>query len=111
METLETHPIALSTKVFKADLEQFAEMYYAAFPCWMPAVLFSLLPAARTYAFFRRRGHRRRGRAGQCVACGYDLRATPQAGESGGPLLDRCPECGRASTPTPATPVESAGHR
>lgn len=50
------------------------------------AVAFSLLPvmcAAR---------YRKRPAAGYCIACGYDLRATPEAG---GALLDRCPECGR----------------
>lgn len=29
-----------------------------------------------------------------CAHCGYDLRATS---EIGGPRLDRCPECGKAS--------------
>jgi hypothetical protein len=46
----------------------------------------------------RLREGRRRRRRGCCLACGYDLRATPEAG---GALLGRCPECG-AEAKTPA---------
>ena len=55
-----------------------------AFPLWLAALLFLLLPAVRTHRFVRRR---RRRRAGRCPACGYDLRATP----------GQCPECGEAA--------------
>ena len=33
-------------------------------------------------------------RIGRCPTCGYDCRATPQAGGEGGALLRKCPECG-----------------
>jgi hypothetical protein len=59
-----------------------------AFPYWAPAALLAVLPSFWVIDLVRRR---RRGAAGLCVACGYDLRAT----------AGRCPECG-------ASP---AGHR
>ena len=52
-------------------------------PAWF--ALLVAIPPAVVVAFAWRR-HRRRVVASRCVACGYDLRATP----------DRCPECGRA---------------
>jgi hypothetical protein len=52
-----------------------------AVPHWFLALLFAILPALHLRATIR---SRRRGRAGQCPRCGYDLRATPA----------RCPECG-----------------
>jgi hypothetical protein len=51
-------------------------------PLWLVAMTFAVPPAMLLY---RRRRAVQRGRAGQCPACGYDLRATPE----------RCPECGR----------------
>jgi hypothetical protein len=56
-------------------------------PFWLMAVLLAILPAwaavGHIVRWLRRRA--RLGR-GQCTACGYDLRATPE----------RCPECGKA---------------
>lgn len=48
------------------------------------ASLFALPPAAELWRMAHRRKSRRRQQAGQCPACGYDLRASK----------DRCPECG-----------------
>jgi len=50
-------------------------------PCWWILLVTVPLPAL---LLFRRLRTKRRIRSGQCAACGYDLRATP----------DRCPECG-----------------
>jgi hypothetical protein len=58
-------------------------------PTWALAAAFAIPPAARSVGWARRR---RRRRAGRCVECGYDLRATP----------GRCPECG-AEARTDAT--------
>ncbi len=55
-------------------------------PLWALAVPLAL--PGGLWAWHRRRLRRQR-RAGLCLNCGYDLRATP----------DRCPECG---TPVPA---------
>ena len=55
-------------------------------PLYLPFLLFT---AAAAITFFPWRSHRR-GVAGRCRGCGYDLCGTP----------DRCPECGRESLVT-----------
>ena len=55
--------------------------HWVVFPLWVPALCFALLPSVSLYKCLRRR---RRLRHGQCVSCGYDLRASG----------DNCPECG-----------------
>jgi hypothetical protein len=49
--------------------------------CWVLAAMFAVLPAVRLPGVYLRR---KRRRAGMCMVCGYDLRAT----------RERCPECG-----------------
>lgn len=58
-------------------------LYAVSVPHWIIAAALALLPAAKLMTITLRR---RRKRAGLCVVCGYDLRASP----------DRCPECGTA---------------
>jgi hypothetical protein len=58
--------------------------YRILFPHWAAAIVLGVPPLALILplrAFVRKR---RRVRRGQCLSCGYDLRATP----------GRCPECG-----------------
>lgn len=55
------------------------------------ALLGAILPSARLAArLYRRHTLDRRAAAGQCVHCGYDLRAS----------RDRCPECGSIVPPS-----------
>ena len=49
----------------------------------------SVVPVSRLTLLVYRRCRRGSSPGGYCSACGYDLRATP----------DRCPECGRATSP------------
>jgi hypothetical protein len=66
--------------------ESTAEGYrFVSIPCWSAVTVLLLFPAVRvTWVVVRRK----RRRAGACLTCGYDLRAS----------AGRCPECG---TPIP----------
>ena len=57
-----------------------------AFPYWLPAGRFAVLPGARLCRWLRPKYP-----AGHCRRCGYDLRATP----------GRCPECGTMPSAPP----------
>jgi hypothetical protein len=63
-------------------------------PCWSVILCTLLLPAQYVRGWLQRRRKKARQRAGLCVACGYDLRASK----------DRCPECGTAIPVMIATP-------
>jgi hypothetical protein len=68
--------------------------YRIAIPLWLPILLIGAAPA---WQLLNLPGRRRRLRvaAGQCVVCGYDLRASPH----------RCPECGTIPHPLPNFPT------
>lgn len=73
---------------------------HVAAPLWGVALAAGAWPVASIVLLIRRRRKRRRlALVGCCQTCGYDLRATAEAG---GPLLARCPECGAESAPLPA---------
>jgi hypothetical protein len=61
--------------------------YHLYFPHWFVQLLLAIAPLV--WLLRRRRQRKLRGLT-RCVACGYDLRATP----------DRCPECGMLVKPT-----------
>ncbi len=65
-------------------------------PVWFVMLLLALAPVR--WLVLKRREIRNRPRH-LCANCGYDLRATPDAG---GPLLERCPECGTPCQSTTA---------
>ena len=63
-------------------------------PCWFLAAVFAVVPLLRWCSLRGLRRREARARAGLCLACGYNLRMTPQ----------RCPECGRMTAGDPPPP-------
>jgi len=79
------------------SVDQLSEFHIRTlyFPHWLFALACGIWPLTALALLFRRL--RRRARTGCCFKCGYDLRATPQAGAE---LVPRCPECGTATRPS-----------
>ena len=59
-------------------------------PQWLPCLAACFSAVILVRVGMRRARRLERKSAGQCLECGYDLRATP----------DRCPECGAAAAVT-----------
>jgi hypothetical protein len=53
-------------------------------PLWFVVGVFAVLPLVASVRVTRGRVRKRRRARGLCLACGYDLRASP----------NQCPECG-----------------
>ena len=79
--------ISFSARAQNPTLDEFG----VSAPVWPVPLVLALPPAVWLH---RRAVRRASARAGLCLACGYDLRATP----------DRCPECGTVPL-NPARPV------
>jgi hypothetical protein len=75
---------APSLRLQRPSIDTFTRFHYVQVPIWIPAVLTGCAPLAASSGWLL---SRRRRRAGLCLHCGYDLRATPE----------RCPECGTTS--------------
>jgi hypothetical protein len=74
-------------------------LYSVIAPVWFIPAISAILPSAWAWRVVMRFRRKRRAALRLCPHCGYDLRATPQAG---GSLLSRCPECGTEVKPQPA---------
>jgi hypothetical protein len=82
---------------------------HVSLQCWLLALLAGAWPLTSLTLHLRRRARtRRRARAGCCLHCGYDLRATPMPGKVADDLLSKCPECGTLARRAPTAPVINA---